>query len=177
MDTQVRRSVEDLLRRQAVHWPEAATPAARLMVRLFRLRDLVLAHSSHLAAARGVSLTEFDVLAALRGAAPPYELTPTEVCAAVLLSSGGLTKVLRALEARGLVARGESPGDRRSVPVRLTEAGRETAERAMADILRADADLLAAALSQDDVESLTERLGRLLAWLEKPAPAKTRRKS
>ena len=48
----------------------------------------------------------------LRSVPSPYELTPTELYDAVLLSSGGMTKVLRRLETRGLVSRGENPAGR-----------------------------------------------------------------
>jgi DNA-binding transcriptional ArsR family regulator len=47
----------------------------------------------------------FDVLAALRRSGTPYELNPTELSRAMLLSSGGMTKRLDRLEAAGLVER------------------------------------------------------------------------
>jgi DNA-binding MarR family transcriptional regulator len=166
MDDNNRLPVEQILNARAANWPAAATPAARLMIRVLRLADLAMTNAAGCAASQGVSLTEFDVLSTLRGAPPPHELTPTDLCAAVLVSSGGLTKILHGLEAKGLVLRFESCGDGRSKPVRLSEAGREAAQRTMDDVLRADAGFIEPELSAAELETLTGMIGRLLARLE-----------
>jgi DNA-binding MarR family transcriptional regulator len=94
----------------------------------------------------------------------PNELLPTELYGAVLMSSGGLTKVLRGLEKRGLIARGKA--DRRSKPVRLTAKGRALAERAMLDLLESDCKLIMSGLSDSEVERMTKLLCKLLNALE-----------
>ena len=102
----------------------------------------------------------------LRGMPAPNELLPTELYGAVLMSSGGLTKVLRGLEKRGLIARGEGKADRRSKPVRLTAKGRALAERAMLDLLESDCKLIMSGLSDSEVERMTKLLCKLLNALE-----------
>jgi DNA-binding MarR family transcriptional regulator len=164
-----RQTADDILTARASCWPEAATPIAHLLVRLFRLNNLVLENARRRMAEHRTTFTEFEVLVTLRGVPPPHELVPTDLYSAVLISSGGLTKVLHALEKRKLITRGEKRTDRRSKPVRLTAKGRALAERAMADVLRSDGALIARGLSKAEVESLTRLLRKLLATLEPAA--------
>ena len=71
----------------------------------------------------GLSSAEFDLLATLRNAEPDYTLTPSQLLEQMLLTSGGLSKVMAQLEARGLIARLCRDDDRRIKPVRLTTDG------------------------------------------------------
>lgn len=158
-------SVDEFLRLRALYWPDAHTPITQLMVRLFRLSDRVAAVSTAEVERLGLRLTEFEVLAALRGAAHPHVLQPTQLYAAILISSGGLTKVLHGLEARGLIARKAGDADRRSKPVRLTAKGRSLAERSMRAILDADRKRVARQLNPSEVETLIRLLSKLSpAW-------------
>jgi DNA-binding MarR family transcriptional regulator len=166
MKTNRRQPVADRLRMRSEHWPEAVTLVSQLMVRVYRLGGLIHDNSMKRAAAHGLTFAEFEVLATLRGMPPPNELMPTELYSAVLMSSGGLTKVLHGLKKRGLVTRPEGKSDRRSKPVRLTARGRALAERTMADILQSDRKLILRGLSEPEVERLTRLLRKLLAVLE-----------
>ncbi|MEZ5786803.1 MAG: MarR family transcriptional regulator [Xanthobacteraceae bacterium] len=161
-----RRTADDILKVRAEHWPEAVTPITQLMVRVFRFSNLILANARREVVALGLTFTEFEILVTLRGGAPPHELAPTELYGAVLMSSGGLTKVLHALEKRNLITRGKDETDRRSKPVRLTAKGRALAERAMANVLRADGELIFGGLTETDIERMTRLLRKLLATLE-----------
>ncbi len=162
-----RPTVDALLRERAEHWPEATTPAAEAMMRVFRLSKLAIANASELLSAQGLSLTEFEVLASLRGAPPPHELTPGALYDAILISSGGLTKVMRGLAARGLVSRGAGEADRRSKPVRLTEKGRDIIERAMAEVLESDRTRTFAGISAAEMATLAALLHKLLVAIER----------
>jgi DNA-binding MarR family transcriptional regulator len=166
MSAERRQTADEILSTRAENWPEAATPITHLMVRVFRFSNLVLENATREVAVHGLTLTEFEVLASLRKAPPPRELAPTELYGAVLISSGGLTKVLYALERRGLIKRGKGEADRRSKPVRLTAKGRALVERAMVDVVRSDGELIYRALSKGEVERLTRLLRKLLAHLE-----------
>ena len=66
-----------------------------------------------------LSAAEFDVLATLRNADAPHELTPTQVQDRVVITSGGLTKIMLQLESRDLVRRLQLDDDQRVKPVRL----------------------------------------------------------
>ncbi|HEY3687215.1 MAG TPA: MarR family transcriptional regulator [Streptosporangiaceae bacterium] len=86
---------------------------------------------------------EFDVLTTLRRAGAPYELSPGRLMRAGLVTSGTMTNRIDRLAAAGLVERRRDPGDKRGVLVRLTTAGRERADSAMADLLDRERELLA----------------------------------
>ena len=72
----------------------------------------------------------FDVLAALRRSGSPYQVTPTELCAATQLSSGAMTNRLDRLQEAGMVERLPAPNDRRGVLIQLTQSGRELVDKA-----------------------------------------------
>ena len=103
---------------------------------------------------------EFDVLAALRRAGAPYVLSPGQLLAQTLVSSGTMTNRIDRLEARGLVQRRPDPGDRRGVHVRLTAQGKERGDAALADLLIRERELLAGltAKQQDALSGLLRHL-------------------
>lgn len=78
-----------------------------------------------LAAAGHISLTWYDVLAAL-SEAPEHRLRLHELANEVVLSRSGLTRLLDRLEAAGFIAREPDPGDRRGTYAAMTPLGEET---------------------------------------------------
>ena len=170
MSASRRQTADEILRDRTENWPGAVTPISQLMVRIFRFSNLVLENAARQMAALGLTFTEFEVLAALRGVPAPHELAPTDLYGAVLISSGGLTKVLHALEEKNLIKRGKAEIDRRSKPVRLTAKGRLLIERAMADVLRSDGELILRGVSAAEIERLTRLVRKALATLEASEP-------
>jgi len=94
-------------------------------------------------AEHGVESWEFDVLAALRRAGAPYELSPGRLLRETLVTSGTMTNRVDRLAGRGLVERLPDPHDRRGVLVRLTESGRSTVDGALSALLDRERELLA----------------------------------
>jgi len=113
------------------NWPEAAAGLRPAVLYLYRARDQLYMDLTRVLDPRGLLPADLDVLGALRTQPPPWELTPTELYRSLLLSSGGLTKILNRLQAAGLIERSVNPRDRRSRMVTLTVAGAELLERAM----------------------------------------------
>jgi DNA-binding MarR family transcriptional regulator len=68
-----------------------------------------------------VSPSEYDVLYTLSKA--PDGLRITELTAEMLLTQGGVSRLVARLEAAGLLERVADPEDRRAARIRLTEAG------------------------------------------------------
>ena len=64
------------------------------------------------------------MLATLRRSGAPYELTPGELAASTMVTSGAITKRVDRLVAAGLVERTVCGHDARSRHVRLSAAGR-----------------------------------------------------
>lgn len=109
---------------------------------------------------------EYDVLAALRRADPPHVLTPTELARGVLVNSGTMTERVDRLQRRRLVRRSRSERDRRSVSVELTQTGRKVIDRAAADLLATQAELLSG-LTEPDRRALSDLLAKLSSSLER----------
>jgi DNA-binding MarR family transcriptional regulator len=110
---------------------------------LLNRKDLAAArHRGALADVLGVTETELLGIAHL---AQHGELTPTGLGRLLALSSAGATAVVQRLERTGFVERAPHPSDGRSAVLRLTAAGVERAEAAMAPLV-ADLDRISAAL-------------------------------
>ena len=112
--------------------------------------------SHHLDRARRQAFTEhaiesweFDVLAALRRAGAPYELSPGRLLRETLVTSGTMTNRVDRLAGRGLVDRLPDPSDRRGVLVRLTAEGKSTVDAAFEELLSHERALLAALPAAD----------------------------
>lgn len=94
-------------------------------------------------AEHGLEPWEFDVLAALRRAGEPYELSPGVLLGQTLVTSGTMTARVDKLTARGLVSRRRDEDDRRAVRVRLTEFGKKSVDAALEGLLANERTLLA----------------------------------
>lgn len=112
----------------------------------------------------GLDLAEFDVLSALRRAGEPYALSPTQLLATNLVSSGTMTNRINRLVQRGLVEREADPSDRRSVRVRITPDGKNRVDAAIRALVELEQHVLegipAATLANlaDTLRTLTLRL-------------------
>ena len=116
-------------------------------------------------AAHGLEPWEFDVLAALRRAGKPYVLSPGQLIAQTMVTSGTMTNRVDRLESVWLVQRQPDPQDRRGVHVKLTQRGKERVDEALADLLDRERELLRG-LSKADRETLSTLLRRLVAPFE-----------
>lgn len=111
----------------------------------------------------GIESWEFDVLAALRRAGAPYELSPGRLLRETLVTSGTMTNRVDRLAARGFVERSPDPADRRGVIVRLTVEGKTAVDGAFEALLDAERGFLA-----DLPTAEQEQLGGLLRTLLAP---------
>ena len=117
-------------------------------------------------ATHGLNLASFDVLATLRRAGPPHRLSPGDLLATTMVTSGTMTHRLDQLERAGLVERLRNPEDGRSVLVALSRKGLDVIEAAVTDHV-ATQDRLVAGLSQDDFAKLDRLLKTYLSDFEK----------
>ena len=108
---------------------------------------------------------EFDVLACLRRAGPPFTLSIGRLMRETLVSSGTMTNRIDRLAGRGLVQRLRDPQDRRSVLVALTNEGRRRADGAITDLLDHERPLLGS-LTAHQQDVLADLLRRLLTPLD-----------
>ena len=114
--------------------------------------------------AHRIETWEFDVLAALRRAGRPYQLTPGALVRQTMVTSGTMTNRVDRLVARGLVERSPDPRDRRGVLVRLTTTGKRSVDGAFESLLASERDLLAD-LTENDRAALAGLLKRVMVGL------------
>ncbi len=101
-----------------------------------------------------------DVLATLRRTGPPFQLRPTDLTNASMLTSSGTTKRLDKLEQAGLIARSADPADRRGTIITLTDAGRELIDVLTAAHLQNEREIIGA-LSEAEQRRLADLLRKL----------------
>lgn len=146
--------------------PDLDVEPLRVLSRLTRLaRHLDLARRAAFAE-HGLEVWEFDVIAALRRAGTPYELSPGDLVKQTLSTSGTMTNRVDRLARRGLVERLPDPDDRRGVRVRLTEEGRCLSEAALAALLDRERGLLEN-LDAAERDQLADLLARLMVRFER----------
>ncbi|MEU4453130.1 MarR family transcriptional regulator [Nocardioides sp. NPDC023903] len=157
----MRDEVDDLSEAWAHERPDLDLGPVEIFSRLSRLsRHLDLARRDAFSGS-GIESWEFDVLAALRRAGDPYELSPGRLLRETLVTSGTMTNRVDRLASRGLVERLPDPADRRGVLVRLTPDGKATVDSAFEALLAAEREFLDG-LSGDQQNQLTDLLRRLL---------------
>jgi DNA-binding MarR family transcriptional regulator len=98
--------------------------------RLHRVGDRLRAELVAVYAEFGLDEGEFDILATLRRSGAPYELTPGDLAASTMVSSGAVTKRVDRCVEQGYVTRRVSDRDARGRVVALTEAGLDVIDRA-----------------------------------------------
>jgi DNA-binding MarR family transcriptional regulator len=166
-------SEQDHVDRVRAQWravrPELDTAPVAIVARIGRIAAYFDQATDELMGERGLSRSSWDVLASLRRAGPPHELSPTELYRALMRSSGAMTNRLHRLERAGLVERRPDPGDGRGRLVRLTARGRKLVDE-IAPIHLANEERLLASLTDADRSALESLLRRLARSLEETRP-------
>ena len=103
----------------------------------------------------------FDVLAALRRAGEPHQLSPGQLMQETLVTSGTMTNRLDRLEELQLITREPDPNDGRGSLVTITRAGMRAVDSAMEDLLENERELLQN-LSVKEREVLADLLSKLV---------------
>ena len=142
----------------------AGLGAMALVGRINRASHLLSKGMRQVFAQFGLEQQEFDVLATLRRAGAPHELTPGGLLKSAMVTSGAITNRLDKLERKGLVERRPDPDDRRMVRVRLTPEGLELVDRVVV-LHVANEERMLAALDEEDRRALDRALRRLLVSL------------
>ena len=144
--------------------PELDVSPLGVVGRLHRLADALNSELRALFARAGLSDGDFDVLASLRRSGEPFALTPGELAATTMVTSGAVTKRVDRLEAQGYVTRTVSPADGRSRTIALTPVGRALIDELFPLHVENERRLLAglSADERDELARLLEKWGRSL---------------
>ncbi|MEW6499456.1 MAG: MarR family transcriptional regulator [Cyanobacteriota bacterium] len=113
----------------------------------------------------GLNPGEFDVLATLRRSGHPYQLSPTDLFNALMVSSGTMTHRIDRLEQADLVKRIPDPSDRRGMLVQLTNQGFNVIEKAV-EAHVANGHRVLIVLEEAECKVLAQLLHKLLIRFE-----------
>ncbi|MEU5430628.1 MarR family transcriptional regulator [Streptomyces olivoreticuli] len=158
---------EDVVARVLRQWqqvhPGLDTAPMAVIGRLNRCAALLQQATDAPLVREGLTRAEFDILGTLRRTG--RELSPGQIARETFASGAAVTKRLRVLEARGLVARRADERDRRVAHLSLTEAGTALIDRLVPRQLDYESTLLDG-LGDDHRDRLADTLADLLVLLE-----------
>jgi DNA-binding MarR family transcriptional regulator len=147
-------------------------------LRLERVNQLHEMRLQEISRTVGLQTGELYVLLALRRSGKPYELRPTDLFRALLVTSGAMTKRVARLQQGGLVLRVSANDDRRSELVRLTAKGLVTADRGITEIAKVVESVTeASGLTKAEIAMLDRCLRKLLVVKTASVKRKTGRLS
>lgn len=149
--------------------PELDTAPMAVLSRVSRLARHLESARRDAFAHSGLEGWEFDVLSALRRAGDE-PLSAGALMHQTLVTSGTMTTRIDKLVARGLVTRTRDPRDGRAVRISLEPTGVVAVDEAMAHLLAAERELLAA-LPEPSRDRLAGMLRDLLLSFESREPA------
>lgn len=108
----------------------------------------------------GLALVDFEALLRL-GRSPDHQMSMSELADQMVLTSGGVTRLVDRLIREGYVERVSCPTDRRVQWARLTETGGDRLSVALNTHLRDLDDHFFAVMSTDEQATMTSVLDRL----------------
>ncbi|MFF2517173.1 MarR family winged helix-turn-helix transcriptional regulator [Streptomyces sp. NPDC058086] len=135
--------VDAIIEQWATVRPDLDTAAMEVFGRVFRLARTMGDRMEKAYTPFGISRGEFDVLATLRRSDAPYTLSPRQLSATLMLTTGGMTGRLDKLERAGLLRRSPDPHDRRGLQVTLTDKGLRLIDEAVGAGLSVQTEALA----------------------------------
>jgi DNA-binding MarR family transcriptional regulator len=159
--------VERILNQWLLQRPDLDMSPVGIVGRTYRLTRVLERALSETFDNANLNRGGFDVLAALRRAGAPHQLSPTELHNSLLITSGAMTNRIDRLEEAGLVKRLPAPDDRRALLISLTDEGKRLVDSVTTDLAKAEHQLLKA-LSQAEQRDLARLLKKLLLNLEGP---------
>lgn len=146
--------------------PDIDTEPMALIGRIIRLSAHLSAEMTKTFAKHGLNAASFDVLATLLRSGEPHALSPNDLLATMMVTSGTMTNRVDQLEKEGLVARIQNPNDKRSVLVQLTSIGREKINAAVTEHVDTQERLIEA-FPEEARPTLNELLQNYLSEIDK----------
>ncbi|MEP0519774.1 MAG: MarR family transcriptional regulator [Hyphomicrobiales bacterium] len=145
--------------------PDIDTAPMALIGRLQRISMHLASGMSKNFAKYDLNGASFDVLATLRRSGAPYALSPGDLMASAMITSGTMTNRIDQLEKRGLVARAPNPEDGRGFLVSLTDGGFALVDEVVTSHVGTQANL-AKKLNDEERTALNVLLAKFLKGFE-----------
>lgn len=103
--------------------PDLDVSSMELIGRFKKINSLLVKEMDNTFGEYDLNHASFDVLATLRRSGKPYALSPNELLATMMVTSGTMTNRIDRLVKKGLVKRIANPNDGRGFIISLTESG------------------------------------------------------
>ena len=160
-----RDAVDAIVEQWRTERPDLDPSAKEITGRVIRLASIFQQANGNAFAPLGLNDGDYGVLATLRRAGEPFQLTPSDLARQRMMTSGGMTVALDRLERKGLITRSPNPEDRRGSLVRLSDNGRALIDQAMERHAETEQSLVSG-LTRDERAKLITLLRRLLLTVE-----------
>lgn len=145
-------------------------PRHQATLQLLRTAEILWHASRHVFAHWNISPSQFNILNLLRDY--PHGCSQVDLSRALIVNRSNVTGLVDRLEARGLLQRLETPGDRRAYRVVLTESGRHLVQEMLpayhrgAEEIWNQLPLKRVQQLTEDLQSICARAQQVLAQLE-----------
>ena len=156
--------VDSILAQWRQERPDLQVAAMGTIGRISRLSQQLVRAMAQTWLAHGLNHASFDVLATLRRAGPPYALSPGDLIASTMVTSGTMTNRIDHLEKAGWVVRVKNPDDGRGFLISLTAQGQSLIDAAVTDHVRSQANLVAV-MTEEQLAQLDDLLRQFLDGL------------
>jgi DNA-binding MarR family transcriptional regulator len=160
-----RDHIDRVIEQWAEARPDLDMGPLEILGRVARVSGLFRAASRPVIARYGIDNNEWALLVALYRTRQAGGITPTALAKSLLVTSGGVTRLIVRLRSRGLIKRHQDPRDKRRAVLELTPRGEKLVEEAFTAQNQLDHELVAV-LSPSEREQLTALLRKLLLSLD-----------
>jgi len=145
--------------------PDLDVTPMSLIGRLKRIMQHLSQGMEKTFAKHGLNSASFDVLATLRRSGAPYRLSPGELLATMMVTSGTMTNRVDQLVKSELAERVQNPEDGRSVIIGLTDKGFAIIDAAVTEHVQTQTNLMSS-LSEEESAAFNVLLSKLLQDFE-----------
>lgn len=157
--------IDRILKQWERERPDLDVAPMETIGRINRLNQYLMRRMEETWSLHDLTAAGFDVLATLRRAGAPYALSPGDLQASTMVTSGTMTHRVDQLEKAGLVERRRNPEDGRGFLICLTSKGYEVIDRAVTDHVATQTTLVAGMTTKQQAQ-LNELLRLLLREFE-----------
>ncbi|WGI24403.1 MarR family transcriptional regulator [Halomonas alkaliantarctica] len=157
--------VDNILKQWRQERPDLDVSPMGTIGRVKRLNHTLMRAMEKTWAKYGLNDASFDVLATLRREGAPYALSPGDLMASTMVTSGTMTHRINQLEKSGLIERVKNPNDGRGFLISLSQDGFDLIDEAVAAHVDTQAQLVGC-LTEEQRAQLDDLLKQFLAGFE-----------
>ncbi len=153
--------VDKIIKQWHQERPDLNVEPMEVIGRIKRLSQYLSREMEKTFSVHGLNASKFDVLATIRRSGVPYGLSPGDLVASTMVTSGTITNRVDQLVKSGLVERIPNPKDARGFIISLTNEGHILINRVLNDHVTTQAQLIEF-LTKEDKKNLNVILRKFL---------------